>query len=540
MQGLMQQYPLTLDSVVRRAETLFARKRIGDATAGGVAWTDYGSWARRARCLGGALDQLGLSADARVGTFAWNTTRHLELYFAVPCTGRVLHTLNVRLFPDQLTYIVNHAGDEAVFVDRSVLVRIWPLVDQWKTVRHLIVMDDTGPGGPQVPSDERIVDYEELLAGAEPHGFDVVCDENTAASMCYTSGTTGDPKGVLYSHRSLVLHTMAVLMADCLGISEFDVALPLVPMFHANAAGMVHGAVMAGADLLLPGSDLSADAVTALITRENVTVAIGVPTVWIACLTALSGQQHNLRLIHSGGSPVSRALSESYREQVGLPIQQGWGMTETSPQALISRVRPDSGAATGEDLAELRASQGKPLPNVELRIVDPDRHQALPWDASSVGEVQVRGPWVARAYYNDDRGADAFTADGWLRTGDAGTVSPRGSLRLVDRMKDLIKSGGEWISSVDLENHLMAHEAVAEAAVVAIASERWVERPMACIVVKPGSSLSSDEVIDWLRPRVAKWWLPDKVVFLDEIPKTSTGKFWKKRLRDSFAHLKVL
>jgi fatty-acyl-CoA synthase len=539
VQGLMQQHPLTLDSVVRRAETMFAGKRVGEATPGGVVWTDYGTWASRTRRLGSALDRLGLSADARVGTFAWNTSRHLELYFAVPGTGRVLHTLNVRLFPDQLTYIVNHAGDEAVFVDRSVLRRIWPLIDQWKSVRHVIVMDDTGPDGPEIPADGRILDYEELLAGVEPHAFDVVTDENTAASMCYTSGTTGDPKGVVYSHRSLVLHTMAVLMADCLGVSEDDVALPLVPMFHANAAGMVHGAVMAGADLLLPGADLSAEAVTELITRENVTVAIGVPTLWIGCLAALSGKQHSLRLIHSGGSPVSRALSESYREQVGLPIQQGWGMTETSPQALISRVRRNTGAASGDDLAELRAAQGRPLPNIELRIVDPESLQTQPWDASSVGELQVRGPWVARAYYNDARGAEAFTPDGWLRTGDAGTVSPQGSLRLVDRMKDLIKSGGEWISSVELENHLMAHEAIAEAAVIAIPSERWVERPMACVVLKPGTAVTGDEVIDWLRPRVAKWWLPDEVAFIDEIPKTSTGKFWKKHLRDTFAHVSV-
>jgi fatty-acyl-CoA synthase len=536
MQGLMQGTPLTLDGIFRRAELLWPGKRLLTATPRGIERSTYGAWAARTRRLGQALDELGISPQGRVATFAWNTARHLELYFAAPCTGRVLHTLNIRLFPEQLIYIANHAEDEVIFCDRSLLPQLWPHIDQCTTVRHVIVMDDTGDElGPELPVDARLLDYETLIASVQPHPFDCVTDEDQAASMCYTSGTTGDPKGVLYSHRSVVLHSIAVCLADILAVSESDVILPVVPMFHANAWGLCQAAAMAGSELVFPGADLSPAAIAALIINEGVTLAAGVPTIWMGTGELLAGRPHRLRTIISGGSAVPKALSEQYRREVGLPIIQGWGMTETSPLGSMGRIRSDRGDLGAEGRADLLATQGIPAPFVELRIADPDTGEILPWDGKTSGELQARGPWIARSYYNDDRGAASFTGTGWLRTGDVATISPDGYLQLVDRTKDLIKSGGEWISSVELENHLMAHPDIAEAAVIAVPSERWMERPMACVVVRAGATVSADEVLRWLSPRVAKWWLPDAVEFIDEVPKTSVGKFSKKDLRDRFA-----
>ncbi len=541
MQGLMQQTPLTLDGIFRRAETFWPTKRLTTATPSGRERTDYGTWAARTRRLGGALEDLGVSADGRVATFAWNTARHLELYFAAPCTGRVLHTLNIRLFAEQLVYIANHAEDEVVFVDRSLLPLLWPVVDDFKSIHHVVVMDDTGSAGPEIPDDPRIVDYEQLIAAATPHPFGVVTDESTAASMCYTSGTTGEPKGVVYSHRSVVLHSMTEMMVDAAGVGESDVVLPVVPMFHANAWGLCQTGVLAGSEIVFPGADLSPAAIAALITEEGVTVAAGVPTIWMGALQFLAGRRHSLRSILCGGSAVPRSLGEAYRTEVGVPILQAWGMTETSPLASVARIRSDrqAEADSEEALADLRATQGIPVPNVELRIADPGTGEALPWDDTSTGEVQVRGPWVAREYYNDPRGAASFTDDGWLRTGDVAAVRPDGYIRLVDRTKDLIKSGGEWVSSVDLENHIMSHPSVAEAAVIAVPSEKWMERPLACVVVKAGETLTEEEVMEWLRPRVPRWWLPDGVEFIEEVPKTSVGKFSKKDLRERFADRRV-
>ncbi|MGH9054948.1 MAG: AMP-binding protein, partial [Acidimicrobiales bacterium] len=413
---------------------------------------------------------------------------------------------------------------------------LWPLIDDCKTVQHGVVMDDTGGGGPDIPSDSRVSDYERLLAEASPHPFDTVHDEDAAASMCYTSGTTGDPKGVLYSHRSVVLHSIVACLADTVGVSESDVILPVVPMFHANAWGLCQAGVLAGSDMVFPGADLSAPAIAKLILDEGVTLTAAVPTIWMGAKPLLAGKEHRMTRILCGGSAVPRALAEAYRTEVGVPMLQAWGMTETSPLASVARIRSERAAtSTEEEIADVRATQGLSVPGVELRIADPSTGDALPWDDKTSGEVQVSGPWVAREYYNDPRGAASFCDDGWLRTGDVAAVSPDGYIRLVDRTKDLIKSGGEWISSVELENHLMAHPAVAEAAVIAIPSERWMERPMACVVLEPGETLSGEEVIEWLRPKVAKWWLPDDVEFIEEVPKTSTGKFSKKDLRDRFA-----
>ncbi|MBI1844528.1 MAG: long-chain fatty acid--CoA ligase [Actinobacteria bacterium] len=535
MKGLMQDVPLTLPHFFQRAERLFAAKEVVSATGVGTRERmTYGAWAQRTRRLGGVLDQLGISAEGRVATFAWNSGRHLELYFAAPCSGRILHTLNLRLFPEQLTYIVNHAEDEVIFVDRSLVAMLWPLMKTFRTVRHVVVMDD---GRGDMPSEEgpELHDYETLLAAAAPVEFDVR-DENRAASMCYTSGTTGNPKGVVYSHRSTWLHTVGVMGADALGVRESDVILPVVPMFHANAWGLAHAAVAAGASLVMPGPDLAPKAIATLIEEERVTVAAGVPTIWMGVLPELKGRDtSSLRAIPCGGSAVPRALSEGYREQTGLPILQAWGMTETSPVASVGMIKSAFASRSDDEIAELRTTVGLPVVGVEIRVVEPDTLEELSWDGEQSGELQARGPWIAASYYNDDRSEESFTADGWLRTGDVATIDPEGYIRLVDRTKDLVKSGGEWISSVELENELMAHPKVAEAAVIGVAHPKWGERPLACVVVKPGETVSGEELLAFLEPRVAKWWLPDEVVFIDEVPKTSVGKFSKKDLRLRFA-----
>jgi fatty-acyl-CoA synthase len=537
MQGLMQDFPLTIPHLFQRAEKLFPNKEIVTAQPSGATRATYGEWAERTRRLGGVLDALGISADGRVATFSWNTQRHLELYFAAPCTGRVLHTLNLRLFPDQVTYIVNHAADEVIFVDKTVAGLLWPLLPTFETVRHIVVIDDGGPFDTSDPGPGKEVhDYEELLAAASPVAWAPLPDENLAASMCYTSGTTGNPKGVVYSHRSTVLHTMAAMFADGVGIRETDRILPVVPMFHANAWGLAHAAVAAGADLVMPGPDLSPPSLAALIETERVTVAAGVPTIWMGVLPELEGRDTSaLRIIPCGGSAVPKVLSEGFRQQVGLPIFQAWGMTETSPVATVGTITSAYADRSEDELADIRAMQGVPLLGVELRVVSQETGEEVPWDGESRGELQAAGPWIAKTYYDDDRAAESFTDDGWLRTGDVATVNPEGYIRLVDRTKDVVKSGGEWISSVELENEIMAHPAVAEAAVIGVSHPKWQERPLACVVVKPGEELTKEEVLEFLDGRVAKWWLPDDVVFIDEVPKTSVGKFSKKDLRDRFA-----
>ena len=536
VQGLMMDWPLVLSHFVDRAETLFPEKEVVTATHTGVDRITYGEWAGRTRRLGGVLDDLGISDDGRVATFAWNTARHLELYFAAPCTGRVLHTLNIRLFPEQIVYIVNHAEDEVIFVDRSLLGLLWPLLDDFTTVRHIVVMDD-GQGEVPSPDGGRAVhDYEDLLSGADPVDF-VVDDENRAAAMCYTSGTTGNPKGVVYSHRSTFLHTMGTMLADGVGINERDVVLPVVPMFHANAWGLAHAGVAAGATLVMPGPDLSPKAIVDLIETERVTVAAGVPTIWMGVLGALEGRDvSSLRAIPCGGSAVPKSLSEGYREAIGMPIMQAWGMTETSPIASVGRIKSSLDAGLSEEAkADLRTSVGQPGMCVEFRVVEPGTTDGLPWDGESRGELQVRGPWIAATYYNDDRASESFTDDGWLRTGDVATVDPEGYIFLVDRTKDLVKSGGEWISSVELENEIMAHPKVAEAAVIGVPDEQWGERPLACVVPAGGETVTQAELAEFLDGRVAKWWIPERIAVVDEVPKTSVGKFSKKTLRDRYA-----
>ncbi len=536
MRGLMQDFPLTIDAIFRHAETHHGDTTIVTGNPGGTTRSTYAEWADRTRRLGGLLDTLGISADGRVGTFGWNSQRHLELYFAAPCTGRVLHTLNIRLFPEQLTYIANHAEDEVVFVDRSVLPLFWKLVDTMSTVRHVVVMDDGGDA--EVPDDPRVHDYEALLADASPVEF-AVQDENSAASMCYTSGTTGNPKGVVYSHRSTVLHTMAVLAPNAFGLSVRDVAMPVVPMFHANAWGIAHAAPAAGSALVFPGPMMQPKALADLIVDEGVTFTAGVPTIWQGVLPELAGRPHRLRDIGCGGSAVPKALSEAYREKVGIPILQAWGMTETSPVASSGILHPRYDDADDATKADRRSRAGMPLFGVEARIVDADSGEPQAWDDAATGELQVRGPWCAQEYYNPDAGVRLTTDDGWMKTGDVAALDEHGSIRIADRTKDLIKSGGEWISSVDLENAIMSHPKVKEAAVVGIPHPKWDERPLACVVLEPGEEATQEEILEYLQPLVAKWWMPDAVEFIDEVPKTSVGKFSKKDLRSKFAEYQL-
>jgi fatty-acyl-CoA synthase len=535
MLGLMQDLPLTTNWIFDRAAQYFRTKTVVTRTASGLERASYADVTAETRRLAGALDALGITPDGRVATFGWNTARHLALYFAIPGTGRVMHTGNIRYFAEQLVYTFNHAEDEAVFVDRSLLPLLARHLPQLETVKHVIVMDDGA--STDVPDDPRILHYDDLLAGAAELDFsDRVADERQAAAICYTSGTTGHPKGVLYSHRSTWLHSFACLTTSVFALDESDRVLPVVPMFHANAWGLPYAALMAGADLVMPGPDLTPGGLLELMAAERVTVAAGVPTIWMGMVPLLEQYDlSQLRTIICGGSAVPRSLSEAWRAKIGLPITQAWGMTEMSPLGSVCVPRSQFADLPEERKADIRTSAGIAPPGVEVRIVDSVTREPMPWDDEATGELECRGPWIAKQYYRTDEPGEQFSPDGWLRTGDVCAISPLGYIRLVDRTKDLVKSGGEWISSVDLENEIMSHPKVAEAAVIAITHPKWGERPLACVVPAPGETLTRDEVLDYLRGRLRSWQVPDDVVFIDEVPKTSVGKFSKKTLRDRFA-----
>jgi fatty-acyl-CoA synthase len=531
----MQDIPLTTTLIFERGEKYFGTKSVVTRTAKDVERTTFAELVAETRRVAGALDALGISPDGRVGTFAWNSARHLGLYFAVPGTGRVTHTLNIRYFPEQLVYTVEHAEDEAIFLDRSLLPVFGKYLPQLPGVKHIVVMDDGATA--EIPDDPRIVSYTELLEATEPIDFgDRVRDERQAAGLCYTTGTTGHPKGVLYSHRSTWLHSFAALTSAVFGLSESDTILPVVPMFHANAWGLPYAGFMAGANLVMPGPDLSPPALLELLESERVTVTGGVPTIWMGMLPLLEGRDLSaLRTIICGGSAVPKALSEAWRAKIGLPLSQAWGMTEMSPLGSVCIIRSEFADLDEEQKADVRATAGIAPPGVDMRIIDAETGAEQPWDDESTGELECRGPWIAEQYFRTEEPGEQFTADGWLRTGDVGAISPLGYLRLVDRTKDLVKSGGEWISSVAVENEIMGHPKVAEAAVIAVPHPKWSERPLACVVVKDGESLTREELLDYLRERVSPWQVPDDVVFIDEVPKTSVGKFSKKTLRDRFA-----
>ncbi|MDQ1733424.1 MAG: hypothetical protein QOK10_3583 [Pseudonocardiales bacterium] len=533
MLGLMQDWPLTVESILRRGERFFPTKVITTRTVGGLERITVAELATRVRQAAEILDRLGISEDARVATFGWNTANHMALYFAVPCTGRVLHTLNIRLFPEQLVYTVEHAEDEVVFVDRSLLPLFSQYLPRLTTVKHVVVFDDGSPA--ELPEDPRVVRWEDVV-GAEADFSGRVTDEHTAAAMCYTTGTTGNPKGVLYSHRSTWLHAFACQVPTAFGLQESDRVMPVVPMFHAMAWGLPYATTMAGAEVVMPGPDLSPAALLDLLESEKVTLTAGVPTIWMGMLPLLQGRDlSSLRTVICGGSAVPKALSEGWRAAIGLPLLQAWGMTELSPMGSVCTLRSEFADLGEQDKAEIRATAGYAPTGVEMRIVDADTREELPWDNQTSGELECRGPWIARQYFRTDSPGEQFSPDGWLRTGDVAAISPFGYLRLVDRTKDLIKSGGEWISSVELENVIMGHPAVAEAAVIALPHPRWMERPFACVVRKPEAELTKQELLTYLAERVDKWGMPDDLEFVDEIPKTSVGKFSKKSLREKFA-----
>jgi fatty-acyl-CoA synthase len=527
LEGLMQDdFPLTLQHARRRMRDCHPAARVATLTPEGSESASFGEVCERVDRLARALRRLGIEPGDRVGTFAWNNQRHFELYMAVPCVGAVLHTLNIRLFAEQLTYIVNHAQDRVIFVDDSLVPLLEPLAPTFEGVRHFIVMGD-GDGG-SLPN---VLRYEELLEEAGPGPFEYPeLDERQAASLCYTSGTTGNPKGVLYSHRSICLHATGSLMADNLGLSRRDRVLVVVPMFHVNAWGLPFAAALCGADLLMPDRFMQAQPLARAIERERPTVMGCVPTIFADMLRYADANEVDLSSLANsvcGGSAVPRQLMKDFQERHGVVIHQGWGMTETSPVVTFSD--PSRERGLDERYWDERALQGKPLPWTELRLIGDDG-QEVPWDGESTGEIEVRGPWIARRYYEDPSGDEKFDG-GWLRTGDIAAIDEQAFVRITDRSKDVIKSGGEWISSVELENELMAHPEVIEAAVIAKPDERWAERPLCCVVLREGAGASAEDLIEHLRPRVAKWWLPDEFAFIAEVPKTSVGKFDKKVLR---------
>ncbi len=528
MDSTMQDFPLTVTGILRHGTTWNSGRKVITKKPDGFRETSYGELGGRVAQLAHGLRELGVGDGDRVATFMWNNQEHLEAYFAAPSMGAVLHTLNIRLAADQIAFIANQAEDRVVLVDMSVAPLLAQVLPELKTVRTVVAV---GAGDLDVlaVAGHDVVRYDDLLDG-RPIEYDWPdLDETSAAAMCYTSGTTGNPKGVVYSHRSTYLHAMAVCAANNIGLVDGDRVLPVVPMFHANAWGQPYAAMMAGADMLMPDRFLQAEPLVDMIERQRPTVSAAVPTIWndvLQFLNANPGRDiSSLRTVCCGGSAVPLGMMKEYQERFGVVIRQGWGMTETSPLAAIATPPPE---AKGEDHWALRASAGRVLCGVEIRIVD-DEGNVLPNDGKAVGEIEIRGPWIAGSYYQN---ADESKFDnGWLRTGDVGRIDPQGFITLTDRAKDVIKSGGEWISSVALELCIMEHPAVLEAAVVAVPDERWQERPLAAVVVKKDASTSAAELRKHLCDKVAKFWLPEWWTFIDEVPKTSVGKFDKKHIR---------
>ncbi|MFD8543439.1 long-chain fatty acid--CoA ligase [Streptomyces sp. NPDC059649] len=539
MYSTMQDVPLLISRILTHGSTVHGRSQVTTWTGGEPHRRSFAEIGHRAAQLAHALrDELSVAAEDRVGTLMWNNAEHMEAYLGIPSMGAVLHTLNLRLPAEQLVWIINHAEDRVVLVNGSLLPLLAPLLPQLENLRHIVVV---GPGDRSVldGARARVHDYEELIAG-RPETYDwPELDERDAAALCYTSGTTGDPKGVLYSHRSLYLHSLQVNTAEAFALSTRDITLPVVPMFHVNAWGLPHAAFMAGASLLMPDRFLQPAPLAEMIETVRPTIGAAVPTIWQGLLAELDANKHDvacLRTVVIGGSACPPALMRGFEERHGIRVVHAWGMTETSPLGSVSH--PPAGVS-GEAEWGYRATQGRFAASVEARLIGPDGAR-LPHDGTAAGELEVRGPWIAGAYYGGAQGEplrpdDKFSPDGWLRTGDVGTITPDGYLTLTDRAKDVIKSGGEWISSVELENHLMAHPDVTEAAVVAVPDDKWGERPLATVVLNQGATIGYEELKAFLGERIARWQLPERWAVIPAVPKTSVGKFDKKVLRRQYA-----
>ncbi len=532
MDSTMQDYPLTISTIMRYVCTVHGDRKVTTATGDGYRHTTYREIGEQAARLANALRRLGITGDQRVATFMWNNAEHLTAYLAIPVMGAVLHTLNIRLSPEQIAYIANEAEDQVIIANLSVAAQLAPVLPLLETV-HTVIAVGEGDIDALTASDKTVLRYDDVLAAESPTFDWPEIDETSAAAMCYTSGTTGNPKGVVYSHRSSYLHSMMVCSANGLGVNCSDSALPIAPMFHANAWGVPYAAMMAGADLLMTDRFLDAKSLVDLIETQRPTIATAVPTIWNDVMRYLENNPgrdiSSLRLVPCGGSAVPASMMRTFDEKYGVRIVQAWGMTETSPLATVAHPLP---GAPDELAWAQRSTQGRLLCGVEARIVDDDG-SPLPHDGKAVGEVQVRGPWITGSYYrNHDQ---SKFDDGWLHTGDVGRIDPVGYVTLTDRAKDVIKSGGEWISSVELENHLMGHPAVSEAAVVAVPDERWQERPLAVVVVSEGAEVCAKDLREFLGDKVVRWWLPERWAFIEAVPLTSVGKFDKKTIRARYA-----
>ena len=536
MDSTMMDYPLTISAIMRYGTTVFGDKEVVTGAGGETARRrSYAEVGERAARLANALRGLGVDSDQRVATFMWNNAEHLEAYLAIPSMGAVLHTLNLRLAADQVGYIATHADDYAVIVDASLVPLFAKVLPHAETIRHVIV---SGPADAEAldslaGTGREVYSYEDLLAAASADFDWPELDERSAAAMCYTSGTTGLPKGVVYSHRSSYLHSLTACTANGLNVGQYDRVMPIVPQFHANAWGLPYAALLSGADLVMPDRFMTPAAIVSLIQAEKVTVGAGVPTIWqgmLAHLRSAGGDISSLRTLVCGGSALPEAVMRAYSDEFGLTMTHAWGMTELSPIGSVAR---EPAGVTGEAVWPYRASQGRLICGVEGRLSGDDG-QILPNDGKAVGELECRGPWVTGSYYHD--AAPEKFHDGWLRTGDVGNLDEQGFLRLTDRAKDVIKSGGEWISSMELENLIMGHPSVAEAAVIGVPDEKWGERPLAAVVLRADAPpVTPDELRAYLGERLPRWQLPERWAFITEVPKTSVGKFQKTTLRDQYA-----
>jgi len=535
MRGLMTDSPLLISSLIRHAARVFGDQEIvSRSVEGPIHRTNYGEIHGRSQRLANALVTLGVGPGDRVATLAWNTHRHIEIYFGVSGLGAICHTLNPRLFPEQLLYMLRHAGDVLLFVDLTFLPLVAKLAPQCPELRGVVALSERDCIPADAPKD--LLVYEELLAAQQPSFAWPMLDENSASSLCYTSGTTGEPKGVLYSHRSTLLHSFAIALPDLFNLGEHETVLPVVPMFHVNAWGIPYAAAMTGTRLVMPGPKLDGESVYQLLESERVTMTAGVPTVWMMLLAHL--QQNKLRFstlkrVIVGGSAAPESMIRTFQDEYGVEVRHAWGMTETSPLGTFCALTPDMKKQPRDQQVAVQRKQGRPAFGVELRIVD-DAGTTLPEDGQASGDLQIRGAWVCSAYYKQEGDSPAHHPDGWFSTGDVATIDPGSYMQITDRSKDVIKSGGEWISSIALENLAMGFPGVAEAAVIGVAHPRWTERPLLVVVRRAGAEVDPGALLGHVAPNVPKWWLPDAVEFVDSLPHTATGKVSKLLLRQQF------